>query len=249
MGFLWLAGLALVTASAQAPSTAKAPDFPAEYTALEREFNAAQDAYYEPYSKAKTDEERSKIVLDPAKEPSVVFTARFQDLARRAKGTDTGARALVWVASNVRAPGSEALSSALDELMADYLQSPVLADLARWLPQGAGLIGNDRALELLEQLSEKPKVADVRANALFSLASMHYEAGKNEDALALFRRLRMDYGDSAAAKRAENYLYEIEHLQIGMAAPDFEAVDEKGASWKLSEYRGKVVVIDFWGFW
>ena len=27
------------------------------------------------------------------------------------------------------------------------------------------------------------------------------------------------------------------------------AMDEKGATWRLSEYKGKVVVIDFWGFW
>ena len=25
--------------------------------------------------------------------------------------------------------------------------------------------------------------------------------------------------------------------------------DENGVSWKLSDYRGKVVVVDFWGFW
>jgi peroxiredoxin len=34
-----------------------------------------------------------------------------------------------------------------------------------------------------------------------------------------------------------------------MLAPDFEAVDENGAAWKLSDYRGKVVVVDFWGNW
>ena len=44
-------------------------------------------------------------------------------------------------------------------------------------------------------------------------------------------------------------LFEIEHLQIGMVAPDFEAQDETGASFKLSDYKGKVVVLDFWGFW
>jgi cytochrome oxidase Cu insertion factor (SCO1/SenC/PrrC family) len=32
-------------------------------------------------------------------------------------------------------------------------------------------------------------------------------------------------------------------------APDFEAVDENGVKFKLSDYRGKVVVLDFWGFW
>lgn len=249
MGLLWLAGLALTVVGAQAPEVAKSPDFSAEYTALERDFGAAQEAYYEPYSKAKTDAERDEIRLDPEKEPTKLFVARFEDLARRAKGTDTGARSLLWIASNVREPGSEAVSDALDVLVGDYLESPVLADLARWLQRGASSIGSERARELLELLSEKGKLADVRASALFSLAALLYDDGSNDEAVALFRRLRQEHGDSAAAARAENYLYEIERLQIGMVAPDFEAVDEKGQSYKLSDYRGKVVVLDFWGFW
>ena len=31
--------------------------------------------------------------------------------------------------------------------------------------------------------------------------------------------------------------------------PDFDAVDVDGNAFKLSDYRGKVTVIDFWGFW
>jgi len=35
----------------------------------------------------------------------------------------------------------------------------------------------------------------------------------------------------------------------GSVAPDFTAQDQDGKTFKLSEYRGKVVVVDFWGFW
>jgi peroxiredoxin len=38
-------------------------------------------------------------------------------------------------------------------------------------------------------------------------------------------------------------------LQIGMVAPDIAGVDTDGTNFKLSDYRGKVVVLDFWGFW
>ena len=38
-------------------------------------------------------------------------------------------------------------------------------------------------------------------------------------------------------------------LQVGFRAPDFEAVDLEGKRFKLSDYRGKVVALDFWGFW
>jgi hypothetical protein len=38
-------------------------------------------------------------------------------------------------------------------------------------------------------------------------------------------------------------------LAVGNRAPDFEAQDLEGTRFKLSDYRGKVVVLDFWGFW
>jgi hypothetical protein len=37
--------------------------------------------------------------------------------------------------------------------------------------------------------------------------------------------------------------------QIGTVAPDIEGEDLDGNRFKLSDYRGKVVVLDFWGHW
>jgi hypothetical protein len=36
---------------------------------------------------------------------------------------------------------------------------------------------------------------------------------------------------------------------IGKTAPEIEGKDVDGKKFKLSEYRGKVVVLDFWGDW
>jgi cytochrome oxidase Cu insertion factor (SCO1/SenC/PrrC family) len=38
-------------------------------------------------------------------------------------------------------------------------------------------------------------------------------------------------------------------LEIGKVAPDIEGEDIDGVPFKLSDYRGKVVVLDFWGDW
>ena len=46
---------------------------------------------------------------------------------------------------------------------------------------------------------------------------------------------------------AEGALFEINNLSIGKVAPDIEGEDLDGKSFKLSDYRGKVVVLDFWG--
>jgi hypothetical protein len=38
-------------------------------------------------------------------------------------------------------------------------------------------------------------------------------------------------------------------LFVGHRAPDFEAVDVQDKRFKLSDYHGKIVALDFWGFW
>jgi peroxiredoxin len=36
---------------------------------------------------------------------------------------------------------------------------------------------------------------------------------------------------------------------VGKTAPEIEGVDAEGKRFKLSDYRGKVVVLDFWAEW
>jgi len=55
---------------------------------------------------------------------------------------------------------------------------------------------------------------------------------------------------SASIKaNAESELFEMQHLAIGKQAQDIEGEDIDGKKFKLSDYKGKVVVIDFWGNW
>jgi hypothetical protein len=37
--------------------------------------------------------------------------------------------------------------------------------------------------------------------------------------------------------------------RIGQVAPEIQGTDADGKEFKLSDYRGKVVVLDFWGGW
>ncbi len=48
---------------------------------------------------------------------------------------------------------------------------------------------------------------------------------------------------------AAGVLMEATKLQIGMVAPDIVGPDLDGVEFKLSDYRGNVVVLDFWGDW
>ena len=44
-------------------------------------------------------------------------------------------------------------------------------------------------------------------------------------------------------------LFRIQHLSVGRPAPEISGRDVSGKAFKLSDYRGKVVVVDFWGHW
>ncbi len=71
----------------------------------------------------------------------------------------------------------------------------------------------------------------------------------------LLERVVAEFGDQKHAwkgtlgEAAERDLFEIRHLAIGKVAPDIEGEDIGGVAFKLSDYRGKVVVLDFWGHW
>lgn len=55
--------------------------------------------------------------------------------------------------------------------------------------------------------------------------------------------------DSPEAQRILGSRFAEERLQVGMLAPDFAGKDVDGREIRLSSYRGRVVVLDFWGFW
>lgn len=56
-------------------------------------------------------------------------------------------------------------------------------------------------------------------------------------------------GDSGLMEIAKNELFVLRNLTIGKLAPEIVGQDLDGVEFKLSDYRGKVVLVDFWGDW
>ena len=52
-----------------------------------------------------------------------------------------------------------------------------------------------------------------------------------------------------AGDKARRELFELQHLTVGAQVPDIQGVDLDGKAFKLSDYRGKVVFLDFWAHW
>jgi hypothetical protein len=112
-------------------------------------------------------------------------------------------------------------------------------------------------VERLDLLKNQPELAQ-RYDTLFGKDYM--DALKRQDrakviaeAETLYERTIEKYADvnvpqfsSTAGKQAEIELFEIRHLAIGKQAPEIEGQDQDAKQFKLSDYRGKVVLLYFW---
>jgi cytochrome oxidase Cu insertion factor (SCO1/SenC/PrrC family) len=54
---------------------------------------------------------------------------------------------------------------------------------------------------------------------------------------------------SARDEKEKGKPHDPSALQVGRVAPEIEGEDIDGEKFKLSDYRGKVVLLDFWGNW
>jgi hypothetical protein len=69
---------------------------------------------------------------------------------------------------------------------------------------------------------------------------------------AVFEQAARQYGDVKLAyggtvgDNARRELFAIRHLAVGRVAADIEGPDQNGVRFKLSDYRGKVVLLYFW---
>lgn len=104
----------------------------------------------------------------------------------------------------------------------------------------------DEELLQLEAVYGKDRVADLR---IIDVAKAETEAIK------LFTELDEKYGLQKLSGKftfgdlAKTSIFEIQHLSVGKTAPDIRGEDTDGVEFKLSDYRGKVVVLSFWATW
>ncbi len=225
------------------------PDYKAELKGLEQDYQKAQQEFYAAARAAKTDAERAKVYRE--QNPAKPYLEKFQDLAKRAGKDPATAASLGWVftlASQASQP--KVAREAAERLLADFPGDKALAQVAAQFqhPDPSKAWAKDWLMSVLEKTS----TSSVKLAAMFSLGCQ-LMGSKDEtvraDGRAFFELIVKNQPGSPQSKRAEGQIFELDRLQIGMEAPDFEAKDIDGKPFKLSDYRGKVVVVDFWGFW
>ncbi len=187
--------------------------------------------------------------------PNVLYFSRIEELAHQDQPD-----ALRWCLVSVGQVGLD-LPAVLEKkneiyarLVVVHPNLPWMSDAARWIQADASVtsLGFERADELLRTLKENTTVRATRAAALAARSSLLM--GRTDPASRaadekLLREIVREYSDLPVGDVAQGRLFRIENLAPGKTPPDVQALDTEGRALRLSEYRGRVLVVEFWGFW
>jgi thiol-disulfide isomerase/thioredoxin len=167
--------------------------------------------------------------LDARNDLFKTYSPKFLAVGEKDPTTNDGFMALNYVVQMGQKESSKAAS-----LMAKHH-----AGRAE-MPQFLRVLNNrsdDGTIELLKAIMEKQTDKKVQAKACQALVAACEKAGKAKEA--------KEY----AKVMADKYAGVIPDLSVGKQAPEVVSKDLNGKEVKLSDLRGKVVVLDIWATW
>ncbi len=228
-----------------------------QFAALSSEFEAAMHAWMkEARAVAAAAEESGAESYEFPEQPNADFVPKFQAGAKRFAGTEGAVPFLAWVLQNGGAD-RDAAKAALKSIAANHIASPKLESIAGMLPYLGRMVGEEDAsafIAKLEKQSGSPLLKTVaaytvRAEILKSapLGSDQYKKARAE-VMALAKQVKSENADMLEGM-VMSEIKVREEFGIGNVAPDIVGIDLAGVEFKLSDYKGKVIMVDFWGDW
>jgi AhpC/TSA family len=233
----------------KADKAAEKPKTPAEqYRQIISEQERARQDFMKAYREAKTDADRQKA-FEKYPNPQKV-SGRMLEIAEKNPKDDAAVDALVWIAQNASygTEGNKAVSLLSDK----YIENKKVgqACLALINSQSAD------AEKLMRSVMEKNPDHDAKGMATLALAKYlkHKLEPPGKEVEGLLETVEKDYADVKYSnlklgEAAQRELFELRNLAIGATAPNIAGEDIDGKKFSLADYRGKVVVLDFWGNW
>lgn len=229
---------------------------PAAAATSEMSVEAVLDEYQEAYSawvqKIQSASESEQAAIMEERPATGSYAKRLWPIIEEKQGSEEALKALGWILSNVDRRQSRA--QVLGTLQESYMDHDGMAAICAQMMY----VNDRRVMGILESLADESPHRDVRGNAAFSYASWvkSNKRGDNTETVEnYFEMITEDYADiphrrrGTLGKAAEIELYELRNLQVGQPAPDIVGEDMDGTPFKLSDYRGKVVFLDYWAHW
>jgi hypothetical protein len=222
-----------------------------------RSLTDSYDSKTQEFMKATRDKNFMKGYREAAKEGRDAVTKYLKSKGQPdreqylAEMEQIAAQSMAWIAANGPA---EKRQSALDFMFENYADSEAMELVVG--VSGFGVPRPKAEARFRSLIKENPSET-VKALATMSLADLMARGAEGEtlkEVEALYETVVKKYasverrgvpiGDSA-----KDALFEIQYLSIGKEAPEIAAEDLDGVEFKLTDYRGKIVLLDFWGNW
>jgi len=242
-------------AQGETPPAAQAQQDPeAAYNALVTAFNKAISDWQTEAQAAvqKAQAEGGRMPAIAMQPPTKQFVGQAQELAAEHAGKDAAVPFLGFIlkyASNERA----AVKKAIATLASDHATSTAIGGVLPHVGNAMRFGAKDQVMALLDAVATSHPDADTKAQGLIARGGLRLATAQTDDerkaAEADLRAVATTTKNEELIAQAKDALFEIENLQVGCKSPEIEGVDTDGVPFKLSDYRGKVVLLDFWGFW
>lgn len=239
-------------------ATGEETDTPASVDAALKD----QDQFAALMTEYKTEYKRIRLIILPEKDLKKRM-ARFR--SELPKKTGYIERALTLAKENPEAKGIQqgllwSLTGAspkqyqeINELfLTHHKDSELMPDFLRHYTHP--LPGGEIALDAFRQIIEKAADQKIRLQATYYLANllMQDEATRKEGLAEMKKLVTSPDLEKMAPEflaHAKGEILAAEKLSIGSTAPDIVGTDHDGKEFKLSDYRGQVVLVHFWGIW
>jgi hypothetical protein len=226
---------------------------------LQNQFDEAQREWSKKNAEAYKQKDTEAQAQLRQSRPEAVFASKFQAGAKAYASTEQAVPYLAWLVSR----GDTATSKvALTTLMDEHIESPGIRLAVARIGGLKQVYGVQQSREWLDRVLAANQDPQVRAQALFTRAAMYvgtravetsdalrrYAIGDLQASLGLLAQAGDEDGRSLGGL-IDTLLDEAQRLEPGLPAPEIEGKDLDGVPFKLSDYRGKVVMLDFWGDW
>lgn len=186
-----------------------------------------------------------------AKAPAPGLTEMLEQLENQPGAAD-GLNAATWILLNT--PDGPEVEKAADVILHEHTRDPGLLKLVTDLER----VRHRCSKALLETVLNENPSSDVRGTACLTLASLLKDEARfganrpvTAQAMKQFERAIVEFGQVRQrgyklADLARPELMELRSLTLGNSAPEIDGENLEGQPMKLSDYRGKVVVLVFW---
>ena len=98
-----------------------------------------------------------------------------------------------------------------------------------------------------EVLAQAASDTDIKAQARFNIGDAYWRTKDNDRARKAFQAVVTEYPGTKYAEEAEGNLREIEFLNLGQPAPEFARTTISGDPISIAGFKGRVLVLKFWG--